>query len=56
MDDILLTGSDKGVLTETKHYLRQHFVIKDIENQETLLGLKLHTRIIDCFFLIESLH
>jgi len=30
VDDILLTGSDSVVFTETKEYLKRHFVTKDI--------------------------
>lgn len=34
-------------MTETKDYLKQHFMTKDLGNQGTLLELKLHIKIKD---------
>jgi len=39
VDDILLTRCDSSALTETKEYLKRHFVTKDMGSQSTSLGL-----------------
>lgn len=39
MDGFLLTRSDKTILSETKDYLKQYFVIKDMEKPKYFLGI-----------------
>ena len=56
VDDILLTGSDLAGLTETKEYLKHHFVTKDMEKPKYFLGLKLHIKSMVCFCLNGSMY
>lgn len=41
MDDVQLIGSDRGTLTETKDYIKQYFIIKDMGKLKYFLGQKL---------------
>ena len=40
VDDILLIGSDTTSTSETKQYLLQHFVTKDMETPRSFLGIE----------------
>jgi len=40
VSDILLTESDSVVLTETKEYLKRHFVMKNIGKLKYFLGIE----------------
>ena len=42
VDDILLTGSDIGLLYDTKRFLAKNFKMKDLGNASFVLGIQLH--------------
>ena len=40
VDDILLTGSDATIISDTKEYLRRHFVPNDMGKLKYFLGIE----------------
>ena len=40
MDDIILTGSDSAGISETKEYLKRHFITKDMGKSRYFLGIE----------------
>ena len=40
VDDILLTGSNTTCISETKQFLWQHFVTKDMKKPQYFLGIE----------------
>jgi hypothetical protein len=42
VDDIMLTRSDKNILSKTKSFLSSYFDIKDLREASYALGTKIH--------------
>lgn len=50
-----MTKTETVVLTETKNYLKHHFVTKDMEKPRYFLGIEVRTRRNDCLFIRERM-